>query len=208
MLRWITNRLTPRVTPYVPLDAEGRARAVAFAAELSVIDKDPYLMVADRGRRLISVFDDLRYDRSDMDMMAGPMRRHVVGALAPLGFRQVTGSVLENPDLDIRMLFPKFRALGASPFDAIRDTPRRAQDYYVLTPTQAACQIVQHYPVDEAVMRIKALVVRHPINLLRLSDYLEQMRDHQDFLRAIGHLKYVQRVAVESEPLRQRRALK
>ena len=191
-----------------PLDEAGRHRAADFAKDLSVLESDPFCMVADPQRRLISVFDDLRYDRADMDMMAAPMRRYLVRRFAPLGFRQTSGSVLENHALDIRLIFPKFRALGASPFDATRDTPRRAQDYYLLTPTQAACQMVLHYPVDEAVDRIKQLVVRQPINLLRLMDYLEQMQEHQDFLRAIGHLKYVQRKAVETEPLRDRRALR
>ena len=90
----------------------------------------------------------------------------------------------------------------------MRDTPRRAQNYYLLTPTQTAAQFVLHYPVETAVEHIKTLVARQPVNLLRLSDYLEQRRDHQDVLSAIGHLKYVQRMAVESEPLRRRRALR
>lgn len=195
-------------SPWQPLDAAGRQRAAQFARDLRLLDSDPYCRVADPQRRLISVFDDLRYDRADMDMMAAPMRRYLVTCFAPLGFRQSSGSVLENRALDIRLVIPKFRALGASPFDATRDTPRRAQDYYLLTPTQAACQMVLHYPVDEAVDRITGLVMEQPVNLLRMSDYLEQMPEHQGFLRAIGYLKYVQRKAVESEALRHRRALR
>lgn len=179
-----------------------------FTARIEVIDKDPYLFVADSGLRLISVFDDLTYDRADMDMMSGPMRRRVLKRLAPLGFHQISGNLLQNKEADVRAHLPRFRALGASPFDAMKDTVRRAQDYFILTPTQTACQIVDHYDRDQAVEKIKALVVRHPINLLRLSDYLERNDTHEAFLAAIGHLRYVQREAVEREPLKTRRALR
>jgi hypothetical protein len=182
--------------------------ALPFAQRVLVLDRDPYLAVADAGLRLISVFDDLKYDRADLDMMTAAMRRHALKRLGPLGFRQLSGSVIENRAEDIRVLLPKFRALGASPFDATRYTGRRAQDYFVLTPTQAAARIIDAYPTGEAVERIKTLVVKHPINLYRLLDYLERKPEHQAFRGELGYLKFVQREAVEREPLRSRRALR
>ncbi len=184
-------------------------RAISdFDRRLLVLNRDPFLAVADAPLRLISVFDDLKYDRADLDMLSGPMRRHALEKLTPFGFRQVSGTVFENKADGVRMYMPKFHALGASPFDAPRYTPRRPQDYYVLTPTQVACQMIDHYPTDDAVQKIKTLIVKHPINLLRLKDYLERKDSHQAFLGAIGHLKLVQREAVEAEPLRSRRALR
>lgn len=180
----------------------------AFAERLAVINSDPYLCVADTRLKLISVFDDLKYDRADMDLLSGPMRRRIMEKLAPLGFRQVSGAVLENTALDIRMHMPKFRALGASPFDATRDTPRRSQDYFILTPTQAACFIIDNYGLGDAIDKIAELVTHQPVNLLRLSDYLERKDIHQAASRAIGHLVLVQRKAVEEEPLCRRRALR
>lgn len=167
----------------------------------------PYMLVADDGLRLISIFDDLKYDRADADMMSPAMRRHAIDKLGKLGFRQTSGNVLENREADVRCLIPKFHALGASPFDIIRYAERRDQDFYLLTPTQTACQFIDTYAKDDAVARIKRLMETQPINLYRLMDYLEHKPSHQDFLQAIGHLKYVQRVAVESEPLCRRRAL-
>ncbi|MEO1318486.1 MAG: hypothetical protein AAFW01_18180, partial [Pseudomonadota bacterium] len=81
------------------------------------------------------------------------------------------------------------------------------QDFLILTPTQTACQFIDNYPLDEAVAAVKALIETQPINIYRLMDYLEKKPTHQDFLKAIGHLKYVQRMAVTSEPLCRRRAL-
>lgn len=180
----------------------------AFANRLRVIEGDPYLCIADERLKLISVFDDLKYDRADMDMLSGPMRRRIVSKLTPLGFKQVSGAMLENRELDIRMHMPKFRALGASPFDATRDTPRRPQDYFILTPTQAACLMIDSYPLSDAIEKLEALVMQQPVNLLRLSDYLESKDSHRAASPAIGHLVIVQRKAVASEPLCRRRALR
>lgn len=177
-------------------------------AAMGELNKDPYLCIADEELRLISVFDDLKYDRADLDALSGPMRARVLSKLTPLGFRQVSGGVVENVVEDVRALFPKFRALGASPFDATRATPRRSQDYYILTPTQAACQLVESYPTDNAVAAIEALIIKHPVNLLRMADFLEKSERHQAFSEAIGQLMYLQRKSVESDPLCRRRALR
>lgn len=193
-----------------PLPAEPRAvvPTAPFAERVEVLNADPYLMVADPALRLLSVFDDLRYDRADLDMLSAPMRRRALAKLQPLGFEQTSGMVIESRAEDIRIHLPKFRALGASPFDALRDSMLRPQDYALLTPTQAAAQIITRHPLDAAMERLKALVVKHPANLLRLFDFLEHNAHHQGFKDAIGHLMYLQRDAVSKEPLKTRRALR
>ena len=172
----------------------------AFSAE-------PYFQIADEKLGLLSVFDDLKYDRADVDMISPAMRMHVVGKLSPLGFRQTSGTVLEQAEADMRVHIPKFHALGASPFDIARYTEKRPQDYCLLTPTQVACQYVDHYALDDAVQRIEALIAKHPINLLKLADYLEGKPKHRAFREVLGHIKLKQRIAVESEPLCRRRSL-
>ena len=166
-----------------------------------------YLYLADTELNLLSVFDDLYYDRSDADLLTPGMRRHVAQQLQALGFKQETGTLFQHQTSAARCLIPKTHALGASPFDITRYTPRSQGDYYILTPTQTACQFIDHYPLEQAVEKTKTLIARQPINLYRLMDYLEPKSGHQDFLQAIGHLRYVQRKAVESEPLCYRRAL-
>lgn len=192
-----------------PGDAAPRPQAQgAFGERVKVLNADPYLMVADAELHLISVFDDLRYDRADLDMLSPPMRKRAMAKLRPLGFVQRSGTMLENRAEDIRIHLPRFRALGSSPFDALRDTEMRPQDYALLTPTQAAAQIIAEHPVDKMVERLKALVAKHPVNLLRLDDFLEREPRHDAFRDALGHLIYVQREAVAQEPLKTRRALR
>lgn len=184
----------------IPLERIELERRVAGLA-------DPYLRLADPAQRLISVFDDLRYDRADADMLSVGMRRRAAETLRTLGFRQVSGTVLEHGAANVRCLLPKFHALGASPFDAARYTPRRAEDYYLLTPTQSACMILDAHPLDDAVVRIEALIETQPINLYRMLDFLERKPAHEDFRKAFRRLERRQAEAVASEPLRRRRAL-
>lgn len=191
----------------IPCEADGNGHA-PFADVVEGLDADPYLMVADPDLRLISVFDDLRYDRADPDMMSAPMLRRALSRLEPMGFVQRSGLVIESRAEDTRIHIPKFRALGASPFDALRDTPLRPQDYALLTPTQAAARIISEQPLQRALPRLEALVAKHPVNLLRLHDYLEACPRHEAIEPVIGHLVLIQREAVRNEPLKTRRALR
>ncbi|MFY0311947.1 hypothetical protein ACFMBG_18865 [Leisingera sp. D0M16] len=182
-------------------------QAAELAARLQELNKTPYICVADAQLRLLSVFDDLHYDRADMDVLTGAMREHAAQKLAPLGFTQSSGSSFVHKESGIRVLMPKSHALGASPFDIARYTPRGAFDYYLLTPTQSAALMIDGYAKQDAFDRIVALIRKQPINILRLADYLERKPAHEAFREAMGKLKYVQREAVAAEPLRRRRAL-
>lgn len=168
---------------------------------------DKYLYLADTDLRLVSVFDDLRYDRADVDMLSAAMRRHVIRSFSAQGYKQVSGMVLYDARSDRRLLMPKFHALGASPFDIARYTTRGERDYFVLTPTQTACQFIDNYDTEDALTRIKALIEYQPLNIYRLMDYLEDKSRHNSFKPAIGHLRYVQRKACESERLKAMRSL-
>lgn len=202
---WLSAPAAPAAgADIVSVDAE--AAALLHQRMLS-LNTDPYLQIADEKQGLLSVFDDLKYDRADADMMSPAMRSYAMKKLTPLGFRQISGTVLLHQDSGVRVFIPKFHALGASPFDITRYTPKGAADIYLLTPTQVACRFIDSYPKDEAVHHIKTLIAKHPVNLFRLADYLDRQPVHQEFLNAIGHLRYVQRMAVESEPLNRRRAL-
>lgn len=186
--------------------ANGPASSAAADAPAAV-DFGPYMMLADDRLNIYSVFDDLKYDRADADLMSPAMRAHALSKLKPLGFRQVSGGVLKDKARDIICYIPKPQVLGASPFDITRYTPKREQDYYLLTPTQTACRFIDTYPFEVAFEKISALVTQQPINLLRLMDFLERKPAHDAIREALGHFKWVQDEAVSSEPLRRRRAL-
>lgn len=183
------------------------SEADAAPGDISAVEFGPYLMLADTELRIFSVFDDLKYDRSDADMLSPPMRRHAIDKLGGLGFRQKTGSVLFNREKDAFCYIPKPQVLGASPFDVTRYTPKREVDYYLLTPTQTACRIIDAYPAETAIEKVVALIWKQPINLYRLFDYLEKKPAHQAILPGLGYVKSEQRKAIQSEPLCRRRAL-
>ncbi|MEM7461680.1 MAG: hypothetical protein AAF362_03270 [Pseudomonadota bacterium] len=170
-------------------------------------DLGPYMLLADDRLKIFAVFDDLTYDRADADILSPAMRRHAVTKLNRFGFKQTSGTVLRHAVADICCHIPKAQVLGASPFDIIRYARKRRQDYYILTPTQAACQLIDNYDFENALKKIVELVQQQPINLYRLSDYMESKQHHQDFRPALAQIKSAQHSAVTSEPLRRRRAL-
>ncbi|MEM1050111.1 MAG: hypothetical protein AAGL24_28405 [Pseudomonadota bacterium] len=185
-------------------DDHGQA---ADAGPRESVELGHYMMLADTRLNVFSVFDDLKYDRADADILSPGMRNHAIERLKHLGFKQKTGSVLHNKAEDVFCYIPKPQVLGASPFDVTRYTPKRQQDFYILTPTQTACQFIDTYPYEIALEKTVALVQKQPINLYRLLDYLEKKPKHKAFREALGQVKSVQREAVASEPLCRRRAL-
>ena len=209
MIRLISQFFSAPAVPAAGADLrlEDTDRHAQLLADMESLNTSPYLQLADQDLGLVSVFDDLKFDRADADMMTPAMRRFAFEKLSTVGFRQTSGTVLEHDETSARLLVPKSHALGASPFDIARYTPKRVQDFYLLTPTQTVCRFVDSYDLDEARDRSIALIQKHPINLYRLADYLERTPKHEAFRDVLGDLKYVQRVAVTSEPLRRRRAL-
>lgn len=170
--------------------------------------RGPYLYVPPCRDNIISIFDDLKYDRSDIDMLSGAMRRHLIERLGRLGFKQTSGRIIEHKPKDIRCIMPKWHAQGSSPFDIRRYTPKREQDYYVLTPTQTAAFFVEsESDLEEAVIHILNLIKHQPINLYRIKDYLEDNERHQNFHEAIPFIREQQKKWILTEPLRRRRAL-
>ncbi|MEM7439890.1 MAG: hypothetical protein AAF393_09845 [Pseudomonadota bacterium] len=198
----------PKLGKFDPATAPSPQERQALRQSVEACTFGPYMTLADANLNLLSVFDDLKYDRADADMLSPPMRRHAVEQLSALGFRQTAGTVLEHAASGIRCVLPKSHALGASPFDVTRYTPKGPQDYYLLTPTQTACVFIDSYDHAEAVGRVKDLITIQPINILRLADYLEKKPAHTSFKNAIGHLRLVQREAIAAEPLCRRRALR
>lgn len=172
-----------------------------LVSDWSIDQRGPYIYVVSGELNIISVFDELRYDRSDVDMLSPAMRMHLVKKLKTIGFKQRSGTVVEQQGSGVKCLMPKAHALGASPFHITDACPKRDTDYYALTPTQTACQFIRHCDLEQAIEEIKRLMAFQPINIYRLSDYLEYEPDYQYFRSAIGHIKYLQRVALESQRL-------
>ena len=168
---------------------------------------DKYLYITEPPLNIISVFDDLRYDRSDADMLSPGMRKHVIKRLAMVGFRQKTGKVLVHAESGIQCYLSNQGVLGSSPFHVTDYTNNADNDFFILTPTQTVCKIINHYPLEEAVAKACDLICKQPINLFKIMDYFEENDTHHLFEQAIPHLKYKQRMAVESEALRNMRSL-
>lgn len=179
----------------------------ACVRKVRSLTSDPYLYVPE-SMEIISVFDDTQYDRSDFDNLSPAMRHYVKKKLLSLGFTQISGRVFENNIEHMQCEIPKSSVQGASPFHATHYSDKREGDFFILTPTQTACFVVDHFPLDQAVEKIVQLVARQPINIFKLKDYLEGSQAHKAFAEALPFINYKQRLAVESAPLNTMRSIK
>ena len=123
---------------------------------LKSIDEDKDLMWHPQ-HRIISVFDDVRYDRSDIDLLTTSMRKHIINLLKSLDCSLKRGNQLIAPN-GTSLWMPKPSVLGASCFDITRYTPREIRDIYILTPTQTAAYWFEHSDLDVAVEGIEAML--------------------------------------------------
>lgn len=169
---------------------------------------DPYLYVLPPPIPAISIFDDLRFDRSDIDNLSPGMYRYVNDTLCSVGFKRMSGRCFGHETYAIKCIIPQARVQGASPFHATHYLKKSESDFYILTPTQCAALIIEEYKLEQAVTHLVELIHHHPINLFKIKDHLESKDRHQQFLQAIPHLKYTQRIAVSSPPLSLLKTLK
>lgn len=173
---------------------------------ITLIDKNDYLMWH-HDIRVISVFDDIKYDRSDIDILSPAMRKFAVNIFKEFDCQQSRGTRIDTPTKGLRIWLPKPSVLGASPFDITHHHTREKQDIYLLTPTQTAAYWFDHEPLQQAVDNIAEMVKQQPINLLKLSDMLHNKPERQDILQAFGYLRYCQRIAIEQPSMRFKRSL-
>ena len=157
--------------------------------------------------RVISVFDDVRYDRSDIDILGPGMRRHVSKFLIQLGCKARSGGRIVEPDSGLNFVLPKPSILAASPFDITRYHQRGADDIYILTPTQTAAYYFQAMDFDLAIMAIAGLIQTQPVNLLKLLDTLEHHRERKCYEPVLHYLLACQKHAVKQGGMKFKRSL-
>lgn len=158
--------------------------------------------------QIISVYDDKRYDRSDIDNLSPAMYRYTANQLKDFGFVRVSGRVFQHSVFNADAIIVQAKVQGASPFHSLDYCSRKPEDILILTPTQTAAVFINDLPHEQAIEKIVALIKTQPINLFKLKDHLENSSRHISFLDAIPYIKYEQRKAVESAPLLNKRALK
>ena len=84
---------------------------------VEVLKKDKNIHLIE-SLKIISVYDDNLYDRSDLDMMNSAMRKYVEKTLKDEGFRFTSGNILESAMHDYKIIFPKpSMGLGSTPWD-------------------------------------------------------------------------------------------
>ncbi len=156
---------------------------------------------------VLSVFDDIKYDRSDIDILSPAMRHYAAKFLKNQGFRQKSGQCFISRDCEEKLWMPKPSVLGASPFDITRYIKRDVSDAIILTPTQTAAFLFDRLELKDAVSEIAVLIEQQPINLLKLRDHIPRYGDRERYTQAFPYLRFCQRKAIERPHMRFKRSL-
>ncbi|MGK0499408.1 MAG: hypothetical protein ACJAYG_001045 [Oceanicoccus sp.] len=173
---------------------------------IEAISKDDYLLWHD-SIRVISVFDDVKYDRSDIDLLVPAMRKYVSQFLNNLGYKAKSGKCIVHRDSDIKCWLPKPSVLAASPFDITRYQARDLNDIYILTPTQTAAYYFQQLDFDLAIMAIGKMIKTQPVNILKLLDTLNSPQERRYYGPVLRYLLDCQQQVVSKPGVKFKRSL-
>ena len=135
-----------------------------------------------------SVFEDVKYDRSDIDILGPGMRRYVTNFLTTLDCKTRSGRCIVHRHSGLNCWLPKPSVLAASPFDITRYRPREPKDIYILTPTQTAAYLFQHLDFDLAIIAIFEMIKTQPVNLLKLQDTLQHHHERHYYAPVLRYL--------------------
>ncbi len=175
------------------------------ASLIMAIERDPYLYWHQQ-LRIISVFDDVRYDRSDLDLLSPAMRQHIVKQLKQLGCKQARGQQLISPNGNV-LWMPKPSVLGSSTFDIGKYTKRAEHDIYILTPTQAAAYWLDNGELEPAVEAIANMIKQQPCNLRKIEDHIGSNPKRKAYIQAMPYLRKVLRESQEQPEMKFKRSL-
>lgn len=164
--------------------------------------------IVEKPFRAMSVFDHIRYDRSDYDILSPPQRHYVIKELLSLGGVQLTGRRVAFKESASNFIFPKANAMSQSPGDVLLELTDEGQDYLVLTPTQMAFAIIKKVSEQSVKLNLlKDLILKQPINLKKVIDYADN-NEMKDFLAMFAQqLSDFQTEVVGSEQMRNRKHL-
>lgn len=170
--------------------------------------KDKYLYLYNEKFQAVSIFDHIRYDRSDYDMLSPPQRKYLLKLLLDNSGRQITGRKVAFED-GTTITFPRANAMSPSPGDVLEELSQDEGHFLVLTPTQLAYALIKelHDEPELLMSELNKLITAQPINLYKVQDYAES-EGMKSFLRKnLESLKAAQETITTSEPMKNRRHL-
>lgn len=122
---------------------------------------------------MITIFDSLRYERNDYDVLSAPQRNYVGAVLEKNGHRHVTGNSFKNLKTGQTLRFIITKTLGVSPLNEL-NYQYNDQDIFIVTPGTYFLFLVEKLSTDDKQDSVRAelmdLVSHHPVNLEQLLD--------------------------------------
>jgi len=138
--------------------------------DYSLVNRDKNLFATEK-LPLITVYDDNLFVRNDYDVLSLGQRNYLIRFFAQLGFKQKSGRLLQNEQVNIHLPRPNAN-LAISSFQP-EFLEFRQQNYYCVTPTMLAETMFYYglqHPEFELMAGLKALIGKCPFNIEWLRD--------------------------------------
>lgn len=114
----------------------------------------------------LAVFDDIRFENYDCDLIGSEARRLIHHALQLLGFQRRSGHLYAHPSGVLARIPKPSITLGTNPVDAVHRVSS-ADSVILVTPTQLLLLALDRpdFSVEEAVDELQSLLRLCPANL-------------------------------------------
>jgi hypothetical protein len=146
---------------------------------LEVITKDDYLYSYTDEHLFISIFSSKEYEVNDYEITTKVQRDYLAKKLTPLLFKWTRGNELSSPELNEKVVFPKFRYRELYPKKEIESLSNDI--VIVLTPTLLAIHLI--FSLKNPEEELLNLINKQPINYTKLIKLLPEKRE---LLKRIG----------------------
>jgi len=136
---------------------------------LEIFKKDRFVRVSPL-YNIITIFDSVKYDRSDQELLSASQRNHIGNVLEENGHKRLTGNSYQNITTKQVMRFTTPKTLGVSPLNELQYNFNQ-EDIFIVTPGTYFLFLVMKFnelQKENILQEIMQLISTHPVNLDQL----------------------------------------
>jgi hypothetical protein len=151
---------------------------MAMDSYLMIFQKDTFVRVSTL-YNIISIFDSVKYDRSDQELLSASQRNHIGKILEENDHKRLTGNSYQNINTKKVLRFTTPKMLGVSPLNELQYNFNK-EDIFIVTPGTYFLFLVMKFDElqkENILKEIMQLISIHPVNL----DQLLNVSRHEVF---------------------------
>lgn len=147
---------------------------------IQTLKDDKYIYFDEKIQNIISIFDHVYYDPSDIDIINPAQRKYIINKLSSLSPKWTSGSQLSMQNTDKKITFArcKHRELNSIEFEKIMSNIKN-DDLYFFTPTQYIYLILKYNLMKKEEFKdfLENYFTHSPINFRKIY-HMDLGKDH------------------------------